>query len=179
MQQYSPLSPESLAYHQPKPRKSRLWLWLLAGVGGFIIIVCAGLVGFIIYAGTGPDTSVYTGNQVPQRFIETMKSVNAMDDDESLLFFYSDGFRDIKDGFYFVSDKKVVVYFDDAAGPPLTIIQFDEIADLELARNESFFVDSQITLILDDGSAVSFPVSSEFGKDKKFFDAIERRTNVE
>ena len=138
-----------------------------------VILPCGGCFAFLAYMGSvGPETSVYTGNQVPKRFINTMKSVKALDEEEEIRFFYSDGLTDIRDGFYFVSDKKVVSYQQNAA-TPLTIVQFGEISDLDLFRDESFFEDSMITLELDDGRVVSFPVSSEHDRDQKFFDAIK------
>ena len=122
----------------------------------------------------GPDTFVYTGNQVSARFIATKKDVRALDDGETISFFFSDGVTDIHSGFYFVSDKKVAIYAR-ATKPPLIVVRFDEIADLELDRNESFFEDSYVLLTLKDGMVVSFLVSSEVDRDRRFFDAINSR----
>jgi len=65
----------------------------------------------------------------------------------------------------------------DSFQPQPSGVRFDEIADLTLDRDESFFVDSQITLELKDGQPVSFPVSSEVGGDERFFDAIKTRVD--
>jgi len=141
-----------------------------------LFLCCGGGLVGVMYIGTvGPETSVYMGNQVPSRFVDTMKAEGALDDDETLLYFYSDALTDIRDGFYFVSDKKVVVYIQGTGDTPLTKIPFDQIETAELFRNESFVEDSQIILFLKDGSPVSFPVSSEYGRDQKFFDAIMER----
>ena len=59
----------------------------------------------------------------------------------------------------FVSDQKVVVYSRSLDGPPLTVVQFVKIAEVELVRNEAFFLDSEITLHLKNGQPGSFPVS--------------------
>jgi hypothetical protein len=73
----------------------------------------------------------------------------------------------------------VVVYIEGAGESPLTVVQFDEIVDMDLRRDESFFIDSEISLDLADGRTISFPVSSEVEGDQKFFDAIkERAKNV-
>jgi hypothetical protein len=157
----------------PGPR--RWWLWLLVGAGGLTLLLCAGVVGWVVYlAARGPETSVYTGNQVPRTYIEIIKSVGALDDDETVLYFYTDAVTDIRDGFYFVSDKKVVVYSQDA-GEPLTVVHFNEIALSELRHSDSFFTDGEITLLLKDGRDVSFPISGESGKDQKFYQAIRQR----
>ena len=83
---------------------------------------------------------------------------------------------DIRDGFYFISDRKVVIYSEGTGDSPLTAIPFDDIIDVALYRNKSFFEDSEITLHLEDGQVLSFPVSSEYHRDQQFFDAIHDRT---
>jgi hypothetical protein len=159
----------------PGPRSGRVWVWVLVAVGGVTMLLCGGVVAWVVYlAAYGPETSVYTGNQVPRRYIEIMKSVGALDDDETILYFYSDAMTDIRDGFYFVSDKKVVVYVQSAE-EPLTVVHFDEIAMSELRHSDALFTDGEITLMLKDGRPISFPVSGESGKDQKFLDAIRQR----
>ena len=122
------------------------------------------------YTEFGPPVGPY---QTPRRFIDTMRRVGALDDEETVLYFYSDALTDIRDGFCFVSDKKVPVYSEGFGESPLMVVRFNEIEDLEVCRDESFFEDSDITLQLKDGRPVSFPVSSELDKDVKFFDAIK------
>jgi hypothetical protein len=140
------------------------------------VMVCAGILGALMYMGTvGPETSVYAGNQVPKRYVETMKSVGALEQGETILYFYSDAMTDIRNGFYFVSDRKVAVYSQDAGGEPLTVVRFDEIADLDISRTDTFFEDSVITIELEDGRPVSFPVSGEADGDQRFFEAIQDR----
>ena len=166
--------------YQPRARSGApVWLWLLLGGGLLICLPCGGGLIWVIYLGVyGPETTVYAGNEVPNRFIATMKDVGALDEEEDVLYFYSDAMSDVRNGFYFVSDKKVAIYTEAAGGTPLTVVRFEEIADLELYRNESFFEDSRITLQLKDGRPVSFPVSSETGGDQRFFDAIKSRTET-
>lgn len=158
-------------------RKSRTWLWILLSIVGILCLSCGGcLTWLIVLAANGPDTSVYAGNQVPAKFVETMRELGALDDDERLLYFYSDGFGDIKTGFYTVSDRRVVVYTEDGV-EPLISIPFKDIENAELERDESFFDDSVITLNLTDGQPVMFPVSSEHDGDKKFYSEIKKRIN--
>jgi len=160
----------------PPPKSSGIPKWLLILFGVFfvcVILPCGGLFAWALYIGTvGPETSVYLGNEVPSRFVTVMKKVGALDDDESIHYFYSDALTNIRNGFYFVSDKKVVVY-NETHVTPLTIVRFDEIEDMDIYRDESFFTDSEITLDLSDGRPIAFPVSSEQGRDERFFQTIE------
>ncbi len=155
-----------------RQRSSLLW-WVLGGAGILALVCCGGIVMMLGYVGVaGPETSVYAGNQVPERFLATAREVGVLDPGEKVRFFYSDALVDIRQGFYFVSNKKVVVYTDDGRAEPAIVIDFDNIANAEIIRNESFFEDSQITIETKDGQYVAFPVSSEFDRDQLFCDAI-------
>ena len=86
--------------------------------------------------------------------------------------FYSDALSDIREGFYFLSDRKVAVYIHSAA-TPATAVRFDQIKDASFSGSDSEWTDSSITLTLKDGSTVSFPVSTELGRDKLSFKTIQ------
>ncbi len=164
---------------QTTPRRGvPIWVWgVLVIVLGLVVLPFVGLIGWVVYVGTyGPDTSVYTANRVPTRFIETMHDLEVLGEDEELLYFYSDAMTDITDGFYFVSDKKVVVYTTLYGDDPLTAIPFDQIQDVSLDRDESFLLDSEITIDLAAGDVISFPVSSEYDRDEDFYNAIRERS---
>jgi hypothetical protein len=80
--------------------------------------MCAGIIGFVSYIGAkGPDTKAYTGNELPSKYLAIVNELALLEPGEQIRFFYSDAMTDIKDGFYFVSDRKVVVYIADAAVP--------------------------------------------------------------
>jgi len=160
-------------YHPPK-RGMPWWGWLIVGFVVVVALPCFGCLGWLAYIGTvGPETSVYTGNNVPSRFIDTVKDVGALEPDETILYFYSDALSDIQNGFYFVSDKRVVIYNESTGGDPLTVVGFDQIETLDLYRDTSFLTDSEVYLELKDGSTISFPLSSETGGDERFFKAIQ------
>ena len=161
--------------HVGKPRRrTPTWVWVLLGIGVFVVLSCGGCLTWIMYVGSiGPHTYVYAGNQVPAPFMETMRNVGALEDGENVRFFYSDALTDIRDGFYFVSDQRVVVYAQESVAP-LISVPFDQIAEADLSRDMSLLVDSIITLSLTDGSPVAFPVSSESDGDQRFYDEIRK-----
>jgi hypothetical protein len=107
--------------------------------------------------------------------LETATEVGALEPGEKVRFFYSDALLEIRDGFYFVSDRSVVVYIEDGRDEPLTKLTFDQIKDIEIIRDTSFLEDSQILLTTVDDELIAFPVSSEFDRDQKFFDAIDEK----
>lgn len=100
---------------------------------------------------------------VRQQIVNTMRETLALDHDEELVYFYSDAMTDITEGFYFVS---VVVYSEQFGDEPLTIIPFDQIEEVTLDRDESFLVDSEITIVMTNGDVVTFrsPANSTMTK---------------
>jgi hypothetical protein len=146
---------------------------VLVVAGALAMLSCGGLLAFLVHVGSvGPDTKVYTGNEVPARFTDTLRELALLEPGEQIRYFYSDALKDIRDGCYFVSDRKVAVYKRDAA-TPATLVKFDQIADAQLAASGSTWTDGSITLTLNDGQTVGFPVSSEQGRDKQFLKAIQ------
>lgn len=141
---------------------------------GLASVVGALLIFLAVVAYLGPETSVYPGRQVPKRFLATVRALKLLKPDEQIRYFYSDGFLDIKDGLYFVTDKTLVLY-SNAWEDPAVIIPLDQIETLDAEYDASFFVDSLVTVTTTAGLEVSFPVSSEKGLDKKFVAAIEEK----
>ena len=174
MQEHLQSAPPLDAAPSPPTKQSRWWIWVVIPVG-VVMFSCFGCVGILTWIGiAAPDTAVYSGNNVPARFVETLHEVGAIEEGEQLVFFYSDAFLNIRDGFYFISDRKIGLYAQDVR-PQLTVVRFEDIADVQLYRDESFFVDSEIFIELSDGTPISFPVSSERDGDVRFFDAIVDR----
>lgn len=157
----------------PRPKR-RIWLWVLLSVAGVMVLSCGGCLTFLFYVGLyTPDTAVYAGNQVPSEFVDAMRAVGALEEGEKIRFFYSDALFDIRDGFYFVSDQRVVVYQQEAA-TPLTTAPFDEIESVDITRGPSWWEDGQIILLLKDGTPVGFPISREEDGDLRFLEEIQK-----
>ena len=159
-----------------KRRRMPWWGWVLGALCALIGVPICIVTASVIYIGVvSPETSVYPGRVVPQRFVSEMKDLGALNEDEEVLYFYSDALIDIRDGFYFVSDRRVVIYSDLMDGDPLVAYEFDKIDDVLLDRDEAFFNDSIITIFAHNGESIEFPVSSEYDRDEDFFEAISLR----
>lgn len=141
---------------------------------GLLALAFGGGLIFIMYVGLmGPATYVYPSGQVPQRFLNVAEEIGGLQAGESVEFFYSDGFTDVKDGFSYVSDRKVVVFMPDGE-PPLLAIPYGDIQSVEIERDGSFLYDSIITLETED-SYISIPFSSEMDRDIDVYEAIRAR----
>jgi hypothetical protein len=159
-------------------RRIPWWGWLLIVLGMLGLSSCAGCLGFIWYAGGGPDTKAYAGNEVPASYVQTARDLGLLAADEQIRFFYSDAIRDVRNGMYFVTDRNVVVYRRDAA-QSATIVPFTEIADVQLSRGSGWLEDSSVMLSLQDGATVSFPVSTELDRDVAFVRTIEKGAGLD
>ena len=131
------------------------------------------IFGFLVYIGlVGPETHVVPGSQMRSTHLAQIRDLGLLDEDEKIKFFYSDGFLNIEEGFYFFSSRKVVVYSETFEEPSI-VIPYADIADLEFDDTGSFLEDSRITLILTDSTFVWFPVSNETDGDEKFFETLK------
>lgn len=135
------------------------------------------LIGVFTIGVIAPETSVYLGHQVPKKYKKEIQSLELLDSDETIKYFYTDGFLDIKDGLYFVTDKNLVVYCQ-VWDEPATIISFDEITKLDVEYDNSFVNDSYINIETIDGLEISFPVSSEKKRDKLFYEYLLEKSEI-
>lgn len=110
--------------------------------------------------------------------MEEMRSLGLLEEDEKIVYFYTDAFIDIKEGLYFVSDRHLVLYSKQWE-EPRTIIKFEDIVGIDVDYDKSFFEDSYVTVETAAGFELVFPVSSEKGRDKKFVGYIESKMSVE
>ncbi len=144
-------------------------------VGAIVALI---IVALVILGNMLPETSIYHGSQVPKRYMKEVRSLGLLDKGEEIKYFYTDAMFDIKDGFYFVSDKNLTIYCQEWEEPE-TIIPFDQITYMEEEFNGSFFEDSFVNIETIDGYELSFPLSSEKGRDKKFVAHIRSKMVVQ
>ena len=149
---------------------------LLIGFGSLLAVCCGlGMVGLVYIGTVAPNTWVYAGNQVPEKYVDRARQLGALEQTEQPKYFYSDGLLRIEEGFYLVTETKVAIYIGEAS-PPLTVIPLNEIKTAELMRDESTLGDSYIAIQTKNGDYHAFPVSSEFDRDQLFFKEIQMKT---
>jgi len=165
--------PEQQPAPRPPPKSITRFWWVLVVVGTLVVGSCATLVGATIYLGaTSPETKVYASNEIPDDYSAVLTDLRLVDPGETVIWFYSDALGDVRDGFSFVSDRKVVVHDGSRASNPSTVVPFAEIVDVDLHRDTSWVMDSTITLLLRDGRSVAFFVSSELDRDQLVYETI-------
>lgn len=136
-----------------------------------VALIIVTVVTFFIMLERSPDTSIYRGKDIPNRFIDTINSLDLLDEDEQIKYFYSDAMYDIKGGFYFISNKRVVLYGDDRE-ELIEIISFNQIKSVEADYYESIYDDTEVTVFTHSYMVYRFPLSSEGDLDQSFINAI-------
>ena len=129
-------------------------------------------IGIVVYkfASAIPETYVYKGNEVPERFLKTIKSLDLLEQGEELKYFYSDGIWDIKRGMYCVTDKGMVLYSSSREAPKAKI-DFEDVYKVEVEYNPSHFEDSYLTVYSEEKVEL-IPLSSEKGRDRECIEYI-------
>ena len=141
----------------------------------FGVLFAVAFTGLVVVASFGPDTYIYLGKQLPKRYAQKIQDLGLIDEGERIKYFYSDALVNIEDGMYFVTDRHLVLYSREWQEPK-TIIHFSEIVNLEAEFDESLLSDSMVYVKTASGMEVSFPVSSEHGRDKEFVRYLRQKT---
>lgn len=148
--------------------KNFKWGYLFAG--GCLVMCFLGVVLFavLVYIGeNSPETRVLTKTEIPAEYVEGMEAIGVLDSGENIIFFYSNGFLDFKEGFYLLTDRHVILYSKDW-NPPLEKVALPSIVKVDLARETSFFEDSTLFLETDTDNEYWLPLSSEKEGDIRF-----------
>jgi len=157
----------------PAPKKglaTKVLIWLGGIVGVvFITLIVIGLI--------APDTKVLKGTEISDEYLDFVYDNGLLDEEEQVLFWYSDGFFSFRDGFYLLTRNQVIIYRDGEI-PPSTHIPLTDLKYFEFYDSESEFSDSTIKLTLNNGEEYSFPVSNELGRGQEFFDRIALQNDI-
>lgn len=160
------------------PRKSNVIKWVIVLVIGVPVSVCVAIGAVCMYIGAmSPDAKVLSGRQVPARFVRQIRDLGVLQADEQIEYFYSDALTNIENGFYLLTDRKVVVYSREFEEPAI-IVPFEDIVDAEAEYSDTWLEDGTIVLTLSDGTSVSFPVSSQGGGDRRMFSALKKKAGL-
>ncbi len=150
-----------------------------------VLCIAAGLLGLaafgaVLYFGAvAPETYVVTGRELSDRHRRTLEELGLLAPGESVDYFYSDALLDIRDSFMLLTDDRLVVYSNEWEGPE-TVFAYEDILVLEAEFVEEWYLDSYFVVEDRSGLEVTFPVSSERGRDRDVYELLEARcSNLE
>lgn len=135
---------------------------------GFLTIILIPILILVVMAALGPDTEVVPGKMLNVKYVNFIRGNKLIEPTEQIEYWYSDALVDFRNGFYVLTDRKVLLYCKDWEKKSITV-PFSSISDIQFQKETSFFEVSRITIFLSDGSTVFFPVSNENNGDEKFF----------
>ena len=169
-----PPLPTYQPFGEPAPRKGTSTLVkVLVLVGllfGLTCLVCIGTCAY--YAATSPPAEALVGAKVPKKFVEQMKELGVLRDDEVLECFFSDALLSIENGVYVLTDKRLVLYSNTWAESEISIA-LEDIADVKANFSKSWIDDTVIFVDTKDGRTLSFPVATFEAGDKMYFNRLK------
>lgn len=152
-----------------------------------VVIALSTLLGVVVVAGVvivvlsvnrvGLEPGVVPGWRLQSSHVEVINSLEILEPEEEIRFFFSDAFWDIKNGFSLLTDRSVVL-FSQQWEQPMTKIPFDQIVGLEVYYSGSWSVHSTVAVDSVDTSAVQFPLSAYANGDRDFVEALEEATGL-
>lgn len=162
-------------FDSPPPRKTGMStavkVLLIVGLSfGLLCLICVGTCTYFL--SSMPPADVMTGANLPREYVQQLKDLGMLEEDETLAFFYSDSVTSISSGVYILTDKRLVLYSDTWATPKVSI-PLDEITNVDVNYSNSMLVDSSIVVSTKDAGAFTFPVTMIGGGDKIFFRGLE------
>lgn len=144
----------------------------LISLGG---IIALGIFVSVYIGENSPGTFIYTANEIPKKYKDQLKELSLVNEDEQIVYMYSDAIFNIKGGVYLLTDKHLILYMEEWEDPK-TIIEFEEIDFIDIVYDNSFLNDSFIT-VETENEIVEFPVSSDMGRDRDFFTYLQKKVN--
>jgi hypothetical protein len=126
-----------------------------------LLVISLTLIDRFLHEGT-----IHTRDQIPENYLETIYELGLLDTNEKIEYLYTDALFDLEEGIYFVTNKHLVL-FNQEWEPRGYIIPFENIRNVEIDYDYSYINDSSMTVRTLE-HVVSFPLSSNEGKDKLF-----------
>jgi hypothetical protein len=138
-------------------------------------LIGAAVTGGLVYVGlVGPETRVVAGHEVSKHQAKIIGQLGLLQPGERIQYFYSDAVVDIRNGMYFVTDRRLVLYCKDWEKTSQEAV-FGEISRIEGELKDSFWEDSTIHVTLKGGETLEFPLSNEKGGSRRFFDYLKSK----
>jgi hypothetical protein len=146
--------------------------WVLTATAGPLVLFV-----FISTLNVIPNTQVVSGSKMWQRDVEFLRSAGLLEENEEILYFYSQDLFDMKNDGNLLTDRKAVSYWQDSESDEFLaeIARYEEIASIDTDYSESFVDDTIITVHRYDGSSFILVVSAEEGRDHLFVDELQSR----
>lgn len=143
--------------------------YVTASIAGVLMLA---LIALFVVAALGPDDAVVPGKQLKARYVREIQGLGLLDKNEELTYFYSDAFYSIRNGFYFFTDKKVVLYNEDWASASI-IVPYGAITNIELIDGPEA-EKRQINIYQRANTVLNIPLPDKGTDYKTFYELLTR-----
>ena len=133
-----------------------------------LMVICVPLLALACGSSFGvlPPTSAIAGADLTSWQRKTIGDLSGIENDEQILFFYSNSFLSYRHDGNVVTDQRLISYFTDEIGQEqIGATKFDEIVELHVLRG-SFFEPSVIVVCLEDDTYLYLLTSPDFDGDQ-------------
>jgi len=141
---------------------------IIAALLGAIVLI------YIFLAGLGPETYVISGKEIPKKYMQVIRDLGLIEEGENVQLFYSDAFYNIKDGMYFLTEKRLVIYSRDWTTEKVSTL-FSEIVEIVPEIGNSSWDDSVIWVSTKNAGELRVPVSNEDGGSERFYEYLKKK----
>ena len=151
-------------------------------LGGVLLAAFMGLVivGLLLPT-TVPETAVLEGDQLSTDIHAMVESLDILEPTERILYLYSDGIWDIKEGFYLLTTQALILWGEnfvpEGTAVPALRLAPSEITSIGVYYSDSWLGDSFVR-VDSGGWNYQFPLSAENGGDRSFITALEEATGL-
>lgn len=137
-----------------------------AAIGGLIVF-------YFTLASFGPSLEVVTGAQLPKRYVKIIEKLDLIEKNESIKLFYSDVIFNIKNGMYFTTDNKLILYSKKWSQPKI-IVPLNTIVEVNSDLQGDFWDDATFWIRTASDDEYTFPISGEDNSADRFYNFLLR-----
>lgn len=163
---------------EPPPPRRSFWrrpIGVLCLVGAGVVVLGMTAIGVLLTTGVVPDTRVVSGSELPDRALQQMREVGALQPDEQVVYYYGAGlFSYLEDGNLLTGDG-VVSYWREGDEVVVARYAFEEIADVEVEWGDGILRDTEILVHGDDDGELLLYLSTERRGDRSFHSSLMTR----
>jgi len=124
-----------------------------------------------------PSTEVLAGNEVAAGDLALLTEKGVLLDDEEIEYFYSYGFSSVLEGGSILSDRAVIIYYEDEdTNIEIYELEFSEIESIEILEEGGVFADSMYMIQgAEEDSWIIVDLSVENDGHLKFMNALNSK----
>jgi len=124
-------------------KKALKWIGISLGSTVALCIVAVMGLGFAIELDLVPSPEVQTGEEMPDKHYQALRDARVLEQNETVKFYYSEGFLDITYGGSILTDKRVIGYWTDDDKVDVIAFPVDSLSGIEMLDEGGDWVDAE------------------------------------